>query len=118
MSLTQSITTPKHQEIKFKSGLQSTPARIASIDILRATTMVLMIFVNDLWSLRDIPAWLEHVPRGVDGMGLADVIFPAFLFTVGMSIPFAIAARKKKGDMTYFKPDFSAYFNGFIPDKW
>jgi heparan-alpha-glucosaminide N-acetyltransferase len=31
-------------------------------------------------------------------MGLADVIFPAFLFIVGMSIPFAIAARKKKGD--------------------
>jgi predicted acyltransferase len=35
--------------------------RIASIDILRALTMVLMIFVNDLWSLKNIPEWLEHV---------------------------------------------------------
>ncbi len=60
--------------------------------------MLLMIFVNDLWSLKDIPLWLEHVPADADGMGLADTVFPAFLFIVGMSIPFAIAARRKKGD--------------------
>lgn len=57
-----------------------------------------MIFVNDLWSLKDIPAWLEHVERGVDGIGLADVVFPAFLFIVGLSMPFSIDARRKKGD--------------------
>lgn len=72
--------------------------RVGAIDLLRALTMVLMIFVNDLWSLRDIPAWLEHVPRGVDGIGLADVVFPAFLFIVGMSLPFAIDGRRAKGD--------------------
>lgn len=74
--------------------------RIASIDILRAITMVLMIFVNDLWSLKGIPDWLKHVERGVDGMGLADVILPAFLFIVGMSLPFAVDNRIKKGDGT------------------
>ena len=57
-----------------------------------------MIFVNDLWSLKDIPAWLEHVSRDADGMGLADSVFPAFLFIVGMSLPYAIDARRKKGD--------------------
>ncbi|MEP6595140.1 MAG: DUF5009 domain-containing protein [Ginsengibacter sp.] len=72
--------------------------RITSIDIVRALTMVLMIFVNDLWSLKNIPAWLEHVERGVDGIGLADVVFPAFLFIVGLSLPFAIDNRRKKGD--------------------
>lgn len=72
--------------------------RIASIDILRALTMVLMIFVNDLWSLKDIPGWLGHVERGVDGIGLADVVFPAFLFIVGMSLPFAMDNRRKKGE--------------------
>jgi predicted acyltransferase len=41
--------------------------------------MILMIFVNDLWSLKDIPAWLGHVERGVDGIRLADIVFPAFL---------------------------------------
>jgi heparan-alpha-glucosaminide N-acetyltransferase len=72
--------------------------RINSIDILRALTMILMIFVNDLWSLKDIPEWLGHVKRGVDGIGLADVVFPAFLFIVGLSLPYAISNRLKKGD--------------------
>jgi predicted acyltransferase len=72
--------------------------RITSIDILRALTMVLMIFVNDLWSLKNIPEWLEHVAPGVDGIGLADVVFPAFLFIVGLSLPYAIDYRRKKGD--------------------
>jgi heparan-alpha-glucosaminide N-acetyltransferase len=74
--------------------------RIKSIDILRALTMLLMIFVNDLWSLTDIPGWLEHKAANEDGMGLADVVFPAFLFIVGLSIPFAIKARLKKGEST------------------
>jgi len=72
--------------------------RISSIDILRAITMVLMIFVNDFWSLTDIPEGLKHVKRGVDGIGFSDVIFPAFLFIVGLSLPYAIENRIKKGD--------------------
>ena len=76
----------------------SSAQRIATIDILRALTMVLMIFVNDLWSLKNIPEWLGHVERGVDGIGLADVVFPAFLFIVGLSLPYAIDNRRKKGD--------------------
>ena len=72
--------------------------RIASIDIFRALTMLLMIFVNDLWTLHGIPQWLEHTTAEEDGMGLADVVFPAFLFIVGLSIPFAIKARLSQGD--------------------
>lgn len=88
--------SPAKENLSDKAGQVTT--RIASIDILRALTMVLMIFVNDLWSLKNIPGWLEHVERGVDGIGLADVVFPAFLFIVGLSIPFAINNRRLKGD--------------------
>ena len=75
--------------------------RIASIDILRALTMYFMIFVNDLWTLRDIPEWLGHAARGEDRLGFADIIFPLFLFIVGLSIPFALKARRKKGDSDF-----------------
>ena len=75
-----------------------TSNRLKSIDILRALTILLMIFVNDLWSLSDIPGWLEHKGAHEDGMGLADVVFPAFLLIVGLSIPHAIRARFKRGD--------------------
>ena len=71
--------------------------RFKSIDIFRALTMLLMIFVNDLWTLTDIPEWLGHKTASEDGMGLADVVFPAFLFIVGLSIPWAIEARINKG---------------------
>jgi heparan-alpha-glucosaminide N-acetyltransferase len=71
--------------------------RLASIDVFRALTMFLMIFVNDLWSLTNIPLWLEHTEAAEDGMGLADIVFPAFLFIVGLSVPFAIGNRWSKG---------------------
>ena len=57
-----------------------------------------MIFVNDLWSLSGIPGWLEHTEAAADGMGLADTVFPAFLFITGMSVPLAINYRRNKGD--------------------
>lgn len=71
--------------------------RLPSIDILRALTMLLMIFVNDLWSLTHVPRWLLHTAAEEDGMGLSDVVFPAFLFIVGLSIPHALKARLAKG---------------------
>jgi len=89
--------SPAVENLQDKSA-SVTIQRIASIDILRALTMILMIFVNDLGSLKDIPEWLEHVKSGVDGIGLADVVFPAFLFIVGLSLPYAINNRRKKGD--------------------
>lgn len=52
-----------------------------------------MVFVNDLAGVADIPAWMKHVDAEVDGMTFVDVVFPAFLFIVGMSIPFAVQSR-------------------------
>ncbi|WP_336514733.1 DUF5009 domain-containing protein [Pollutibacter soli] len=75
-----------------------TAQRIHAIDVFRAITMLFMIFVNDLWTLKDIPGWLGHTAADEDGMGLADVVFPCFLFIAGMSIPHAIAGRLVKGE--------------------
>lgn len=71
--------------------------RILTIDIMRGLTLFLMLFVNDLYA-DGVPAWLTHRAANYDGMGLADWVFPGFLFMVGMAVPFAIQSRIRKGD--------------------
>ena len=74
--------------------------RILSIDIMRGFTLLLMLFVNDL-NMNVAPSWLGHMEADFDGMGLADWVFPGFLFIVGMAIPFAFSKRFFKGDSIY-----------------
>ncbi|MDR1782653.1 MAG: DUF5009 domain-containing protein, partial [Dysgonamonadaceae bacterium] len=71
--------------------------RNVAVDILRALTMLLMIFVNDLWMAKGEPEWLGHAASDEDFLGLADTVFPCFLFVVGMSIPYAIEKRFSQG---------------------
>ena len=72
--------------------------RVLAIDAFRGLTILLMIFVNALEGVHGMPSWLYHTPDNVDGMTVPDVVFPAFLFIVGMSIPFATAGRLAAGD--------------------
>ena len=72
--------------------------RIHSIDVFRALTMLLMIWVNDFWTLQSVPKWLKHASSGEDYLGFSDLIFPWFLFVLGMSIPFSFQKRIQNGD--------------------
>lgn len=96
-------TTPaselQHQEkISQLASHEVASRRIHSIDIFRGLTMLLMIFVNDFWTLEGVPRWLLHAKAGEDFLGFSDIIFPGFLFIVGLSIPFAIQSRLTKGE--------------------
>lgn len=71
-------------------------SRNHAIDILRALTMTLMVFVNDLWNVA-YPKWMGHAGMTEDYFGLSDVVFPCFLFVVGMSIPYALESSFSKG---------------------
>lgn len=71
--------------------------RNLAIDMFRGLTMVFMVFVNDFWTVLDVPHWLEHYATWEDGMGFSDIIYPLFLFAVGLSIPYAIDRRYEKG---------------------
>ncbi len=74
--------------------------RNLAIDIFRGLTMTLMVFVNEFWKVFNVPHWLEHYATFEDGMGLSDIVFPMFLFAMGMSIPYALERRREKGYST------------------
>jgi len=63
--------------------------------------MLVMIFVNDLAIIKGniVPDWMVHFSDRAKGSGMTfvDLVFPAFIFIVGMSIPFSINASKRKG---------------------
>ena len=75
-----------------------TANRILSIDAFRGITILVMVFVNELAGIRDIPSWAKHMHANDDAMSFVDVVFPAFLFIAGMSIPFALNNRLIRGD--------------------
>ncbi len=77
-------------------GLQARPTRVASIDILRGLTMAVMIFVNQLSSVPGLPWWTYHAHAEQDLMTYVDMVFPCFLFIVGLSLPIAIQHRLKR----------------------
>ena len=70
--------------------------RIATIDVMRAIIMLLMLFVNDIPGVDGLPHWLGHAETEEDMLGFSDIVFPGFLFCVGMSIPFAMQSRLRK----------------------
>ncbi len=72
--------------------------RLMSIDLFRGLTILTMVFVNDLARVTNIPSWMRHAAPDVNGMTFVDVVFPAFLFIVGMSIPYALRNRFNKGE--------------------
>ena len=68
--------------------------------------MFTMIFVNDLAGAprQLVPDWMVHFSdrhRGGSGMTFVDLVFPGFLFIVGMSIPFALGSRMNKGERVW-----------------
>ena len=82
----------------IKSSPNTGSGRVLSIDIFRGLTILVMVFVNDVAGVKGLPWWTYHIPRGAQGLTYVDVVFPAFLFIVGMAIPLAIEKRKSMGD--------------------
>lgn len=73
---------------------------ISSIYIMQGLTLLLLLFANDLYA-PGVQAWLANNVANVDRMGLADWVFPGFLFMVGMAIPFSISNKFSEGMDTF-----------------
>jgi len=73
------------------------PGRLACLDAFRGLDILIMIFVNFIARMKASPAWLQHVPDGVDAYTITDLVFPGFLFIVGVAIPLALQKRMTGG---------------------
>jgi predicted acyltransferase len=71
-------------------------ARLDSVDALRGLTVAAMLLVNDPGDWGHVYAPLEHAAW--HGCTFADLIFPLFLFIVGVSLSLSLGPRVEAGD--------------------
>jgi len=74
------------------------PKRLVSLDIFRGLTIGAMIIVNNLRTWSDTPRFPQLVHATWHGCTLADLIFPFFLFIVGVSTVFSLDKRVQSGE--------------------
>ena len=70
--------------------------RLLSLDVFRGITIAGMILVNNPGTWGDIYPALRHAEW--HGVTPTDLIFPFFLFIVGVAITFSLSKRKARGD--------------------
>jgi predicted acyltransferase len=69
--------------------------RLLSLDALRGCTVAAMLLVNDPGDWDHVYAPLDHSPW--NGCTPTDLVFPFFLFIVGVSVAFSILPRQEQG---------------------
>ena len=76
-------------------SLAAAPTRLLSLDVMRGLTIAGMILVTDPGTYSAVFPPLLHAAW--QGATPTDMIFPAFLFMVGISIVFSTQARLRRG---------------------
>jgi len=81
----QSTTTTPHRH----------GGRVLALDAFRGLVILLMLLVNNMALDTATPRQLAHAGWG-GGVRLADLVYPWFLFCVGVAIPFSMASSRRK----------------------
>ncbi len=74
----------------------SGPARLISLDVFRGLTIAGMILVNNAGDWSHVYPALAHVEW--NGWTPTDLVFPFFLFIIGVAMPFSFSKRLAKGE--------------------
>ena len=86
------VTTPVDQT---ERGENAPPTRLLSLDVFRGVTIAGMLLVNDPGSWDAIYRPIAHAEW--NGWTPADLIFPFFLFIVGITTHLSLTARRGRG---------------------
>jgi predicted acyltransferase len=99
MSATARPAPPATVEVQRSVGVSTPPAareRLLALDVFRGLTIAGMLLVNDPGSWSHIYPPLAHADW--HGWTPTDLIFPFFLFIVGVTTHLSITARRARGD--------------------
>jgi predicted acyltransferase len=78
------------------SPAAAAPGRLLSLDAFRGATVAAMLLVNNPGSWSDVYPPLLHAPW--HGWTFTDLIFPFFLWIVGVAMTLSFAKRAERGD--------------------
>src|ERR1035441_6801220 len=87
----QTLAQPVKQAITQTGAAQ----RLVSLDAFRGATMALMVLVNDPGDGRHVYAPFEHAEW--NGWTPTDVVFPSFMWIVGVAMTLSFAKRLAAG---------------------
>ncbi|HEY6489353.1 MAG: heparan-alpha-glucosaminide N-acetyltransferase domain-containing protein [Terracidiphilus sp.] len=87
-------TVPTPAEVTTKAPAAPLTKRLLSLDVVRGITIAFMIMVNNnggpgSWGFMNHARW--------NGLTPTDLVFPTFVFVVGVSVVFAFEARLARG---------------------
>src|SRR4051794_215305 len=100
MSTTQAVPATLPQiEIPTTSAALIKAPRLVSLDVFRGVTIAAMLLVNNPGKGHAYPPLIHAGEQGAgwNGWTPTDLIFPFFLFIVGVAIPFSFAKRVASG---------------------
>lgn len=85
----------ERQQVTYLKESKTFKERLLSLDVMRGITIIGMIIVNTPGSWSYIYPPLRHAEW--HGLTPTDMVFPFFLFMVGIAITLSLEKRKKKG---------------------
>lgn len=84
------------QQVAVERDASPETERLVSLDVFRGLTVAAMILVNNPGSWSYVYAPLEHAEW--NGWTPTDLIFPFFLFIVGVAITLSVGVKRERGE--------------------
>jgi predicted acyltransferase len=95
--LTTLAPIPQSSDV-IRPAAQPAQSRLLSLDVFRGMLVAGMVLVTNAGDWNAVYWPLKHADW--NGWTPTDMIFPSFLFIVGVSMTFSFAARRRRGDST------------------
>ncbi|MFL6215054.1 MAG: acyltransferase family protein [Blastocatellia bacterium] len=90
------MTATIAEQVAPQHEATATTGRLVSLDVFRGITVAAMILVNNPGSWESVYPPLEHAEW--NGWTPTDLIFPFFLFIVGVAVTFSIGLKRERGE--------------------